>query len=539
MPQLLNEDDSSFYVLDDNGNKHQIIKGLIDPGLHDQIRGYGQSQPFSFDNMANVVMPGVTPAIPAVVPSAESAPVIPSAPVVDAQPMAVPVRVPASVAAPMVEAPVENAHVESGKIPLASLAMPKQPESVESPLSQKMKSAADIYGEQVKGIEGLQEQVGAKYGTAETAMAGAAKDVASIQRDYKAQEDKLVADIESANISARQAMDDATKVAAIDPRRFWNNMSTGQKIGAAISIALSGIGMGIAGRPGENPALSLIQKQIDQDIDAQRSAIEGKRLDAQSKVNALGLLRSQLGDIRASKLAATSAAWGDAERQVQSLMLGVKGIEEKARLKQLSLEMKQKQSQYDIEMQKQLGRYKIEQALSGGNAAGLTPEFIDRSGLYTPEEANAIKSRMVPNPAGGPNSYVMAPTKEDAGEAKKTIAAKMPFITKLNELVNELEENGKPAPFTERAHFIEAQANNLKNEYKKLKSIGGRLSEEMEHKMDELIADPAKITNVNYMPKLKTALEFEKSNMLQELKAYGVNPKRSAVSSKAIANPNK
>lgn len=60
----------------------------------------------------------------------------------------------------------------------------------------------------------------------------------------------------------------------IDPKRFMGKLDTGGKITAAIGLALGGLGAGVTGGP--NQALEFINKQIDRDIDAQKTSL-GKK----------------------------------------------------------------------------------------------------------------------------------------------------------------------------------------------------------------------------------------------------------------------
>ena len=53
-----------------------------------------------------------------------------------------------------------------------------------------------------------------------------------------------------------------------DQGRLWNNTSTGNKVLAALSVALGGIGSGMTGK--SNLALDAINKAIDRDIEAQK-----------------------------------------------------------------------------------------------------------------------------------------------------------------------------------------------------------------------------------------------------------------------------
>lgn len=55
----------------------------------------------------------------------------------------------------------------------------------------------------------------------------------------------------------------------VDEGRRWKDAGTGRRIGAAIAIALSGLGEALKGNGGKNPALDLIQADIDRDVQAQ------------------------------------------------------------------------------------------------------------------------------------------------------------------------------------------------------------------------------------------------------------------------------
>lgn len=79
----------------------------------------------------------------------------------------------------------------------------------------------------------------------------------------------------------------------IDPRRVFNNMSTGRKISTAIGLILGGIGGGITGQ--ENPAMKLLNKEIDNDVMAQKE-------DRSNKFSLFKMHMQSLGDQTASIL---------------------------------------------------------------------------------------------------------------------------------------------------------------------------------------------------------------------------------------------
>lgn len=73
----------------------------------------------------------------------------------------------------------------------------------------------------------------------------------------------------------------------IDANRYVSNMSGGQKVMTAIGLILGGIGSGLTG--GENPALRLLEKNIENDIHAQQAEMSKKQ-------NLLGAFQKQYGD---------------------------------------------------------------------------------------------------------------------------------------------------------------------------------------------------------------------------------------------------
>lgn len=94
----------------------------------------------------------------------------------------------------------------------------------------------------------------------------------------KAQEEanKKTADVdriyndELSNLNKQsEALFKASMEQKIDPRRLISNASTGGKIAAGIGLLLGGIGSGLTGGP--NQALAVINKMVDQDIDAQKA----------------------------------------------------------------------------------------------------------------------------------------------------------------------------------------------------------------------------------------------------------------------------
>lgn len=82
----------------------------------------------------------------------------------------------------------------------------------------------------------------------------------------------------------------------IDPDRFWNNRSTSQKILGAISIGLGAVG-GALTKTGGNSALDIINKAIDNDINAQKVNNEQKLALKQNALKRAGLEIERLAQL--------------------------------------------------------------------------------------------------------------------------------------------------------------------------------------------------------------------------------------------------
>jgi hypothetical protein len=100
-----------------------------------------------------------------------------------------------------------------------------------------------IHGDEARQIEGRQKEQ--------------EQDFQAYQQRYAAEETKL-GQLEQA---AKQE---------IDPKRFWKNKSTGDKILAAISLALGGFVNGYSQGRVQNTPLQMIQSAIQDDIDSQK-----------------------------------------------------------------------------------------------------------------------------------------------------------------------------------------------------------------------------------------------------------------------------
>lgn len=159
-------------------------------------------------------------------------------------------------AAPMAQAN-PNVVPPEQQISAAPKALPKTPDQQPDLLNQLN---SDIQGEQNAILGGANEQA-----------KGFAAQAQAIQSNLDQQQ--------KANVAYQNEVDNITKQNTqlfdnvrnniINPNQFWEDKSTGGKIAAGIALLLGGISSGLTGK--SNPALDVIQNQIQRDIEAQKS----------------------------------------------------------------------------------------------------------------------------------------------------------------------------------------------------------------------------------------------------------------------------
>jgi hypothetical protein len=188
----------------------------------------------------------------------------------------------------------------------------KTPASTVSTVSPEVRAGlSDSNQAQQQAIAG---QMGAESSAAEAqaatedAKAQALKDEAASQG---AAGDKTIAradDRAAAATKERGLLDQAHADLAgqkIDPNRWWNSQSTGQKIALGLAAAFSGFSAGIHG--GANQALELVQKHIADDVAAQQENFDRQKGAVTAKDQAFQYFYDKVGgDKEAAARLATS-----------------------------------------------------------------------------------------------------------------------------------------------------------------------------------------------------------------------------------------
>lgn len=119
-------------------------------------------------------------------------------------------------------------------------------------------------------------------------MAEDAKRQAQLQADV----DKRMTEMDALQAEVR-----ATK---IDPSNYFSSQPAWAKVLSLISVGLGGFAQGYSGGRLPNTALDMLNRAIDQDIEAQKANLATKRGAVAEAGNMYGLARQRLGDDRAA-----------------------------------------------------------------------------------------------------------------------------------------------------------------------------------------------------------------------------------------------
>lgn len=123
----------------------------------------------------------------------------------------------------------------------------------------------------LNAFPGYKESMAGIQGNADI-ISKAGKKAASVQQNLIDQEKKIHKEsktqLDGINSKITEVQNNVLN-GKIDPNRVWSNMGTGNKVMAAIAIALGGASAGLTGK--SNPALDVINNAIDKDIEAQKS----------------------------------------------------------------------------------------------------------------------------------------------------------------------------------------------------------------------------------------------------------------------------
>lgn len=150
---------------------------------------------------------------------------------------------------------------------------------------------------------------------------------AEILKRQQMDQKKLVADYtaQTSNLAAkREALIADINTNKINPNKFVQDMGASGRVATAIGFLLSGIGSGLTGK--ENLAMSVLNKQIDQDINAQQANLTSKHNLLAENLREYGNMRDAMAvtkgmqaDIYANQMQQAAAKMSDPIAKAQAM----------------------------------------------------------------------------------------------------------------------------------------------------------------------------------------------------------------------------
>lgn len=416
--KIIKDAEDHYQVLHPDGSRFTVPKKGISKKMHDKIAGMERfavggkvasakddilDQPIAssmddleqpeipiepttpMNEMAPRLMPEPSERIPASMmqrPSEQPRQIVP---VEVPTPVPVPVAVPAPAPTPIVATP-ESAVDASGTVqqPIQQTEQTEKEAKAVTPTPVTMPPAAGVSTQpSVMGtVSNIPQRAIAGLPAYQQALTEAEK---QIEKDQAAAEARTV-DLQNHLKAQEEQVQKVLSEHKIDPSRKWSSMGIGNKILAGISIALGGIGAGLSGS-NKNYALEIINKAIDDDIDAQKS-------NRESAYNSL----LQLSKNKEAVLAAQKA---DALQRVQNslnkMALQAKGLEAQQAAQKLWNELEiQKMTLKDKFVKESSSQLLTQYAALGANMkpqeiamlpADTQARFINNVGLAPSAEA--------------------------------------------------------------------------------------------------------------------------------------------------------
>lgn len=150
----------------------------------------------------------------------------------------------------------------------------------------------------------------------------------------------------------------------LDPRAYFHNMSTGQKIGNAIALIVGGIGAGLTHGP--NMALESMNRAVDRDIESQK-------INLGKKQSLLSLNMSRFHDMRAAQTATMMQMNALLQGQIAANSARYGGAAGQAGTQALLGQMKNKNLQDSMALKSQVFQLGLQQHLAGSDVAKDDP----------------------------------------------------------------------------------------------------------------------------------------------------------------------
>ena len=293
----------------------------------------------------------------------------------------------------------------------------------------------------------------------------------------------------------------AAESKTVNPNQYWTNAGIPNKISASIGLILGGIGAGLTGT--ENAALKIIDKTIDNDIEAQKKNIDQANnlykmnLDAiKDEKEAYNLTKAQMISLAEMKLkeqmANTSSKEAIAAGQVALAKLG---LTKQTLLQQNALTSVMKEAQ--------------------DNPNLITPEILQRM----PAED---RERFVPG-------YGFTVSKTGAEKIRtELLPQKDTSVQMIDDLINIRQKYGRELTNRDVVNQANTLRSFLRGQMRTFLVGPGAVTENEQKILDQVIADPTKIitTDSGTLAALNTLKDSINKSFNNQAKANGLMVKQ-------------
>lgn len=329
----------------------------------------------------------------------------------------------------------------------------------------------DYMKQEMGGIQGVANAKAQQAKDVEKAYADYMKTAPSMdqmQKQAQMQRDEMMK-LDQEN----QKLGEEIRAGKIDPNHAWASKSTGAKIGSIVGILISGLG---AGWTGKNTALDILQREVDQDIDAQKANLDNKRGLLSQNMQRYGHLQQavaatqlQMNQMLQNQISMAAARSGSKEAMANA-QIAVGQLKERA-----------------MPIMMQLAAMRVQaQSLGAGSGQGGIPEGQEPVMLLS--DPKYQEKRVVVNGRAYQARDKEAATELSTAESK---------IGPAKNLIDELERLGPSALIPGSPEYQKAQAirASLAMTIPQMKGIK-RLSEKEIEMGEEMVKDPTKFSQL-------------------------------------------
>jgi hypothetical protein len=304
---------------------------------------------------------------------------------------------------------------------------------------------------------------------------------------------KIAEQYEADRAKFQTDIDDMQKQIAegqVSPNRLWDQAGTGSQIGAAIAIALGGIGAGLSG--GKNQALDVIENAIARDVAAQEKNLGRKE-------SLLQTMLTRYKDLDTAKAQAANAMRQNTLSQIARAETSVNSKEAKFQGETLKAALLAKQKEATDAAAQKAALLRV----GTPGAAPINPEILIGMG----GAAKEVGERLIRLPDG---RQVLITRKEDVGPLTDEVATISPIRGLLKELDTlSKNPNAMTSPvLADKAQAIRAKLVPLLKENQNVKKLmeGATGKDGEKFSLLDSVEDPTAFKNLLGDAKLNASL---------------------------------